>query len=160
MKFTFCTLSWVVFFLFFIACNRPDPALDAAHHQSVELTEAMRQSHKGMQEKLDFMQKENRELSAKAKDASQPDSALLATVLQTDAVILHFESLLKQQKELIEQNEDFIKKHERSSVPAAEMQAQHEQIRQNYEKVQTEAASLLVQLESMKTMHETVEPAE
>ncbi len=123
------------------------------------MTEAMRLTHQGMLEKIDFMKKENGEMADKMKDMEQPDSLLAAAVLQTEAIITHYEALAKSQKELIDQNEDFLKKHEKSKVTAAEMQAQHQQVALNYETVQNEAASLLRQVEDMKTKHEIVDPS-
>lgn len=145
--------------LYASACNQQDPALDKAHQEAVEMTEAMRMTHKGMLEKIEFMKKENGEMADKMENLAQPDSLLAAAVLQTEAIIAHYEALAKSQKELIDQNEDFLKKHEKSKVTAAEMQAQHQQVALNYETVQKEAADLLQQVEDMKTKHEIVDPS-
>ena len=153
-----CTLFGTIL-LMAVACKRHDPALDKAHQEALEMTETMRMTHKGMVEKLDFMKKENSEMAAKMDQLERPDSLLAAAVVQTEAIIAHYQALADSQKELIAQNEDFLKKHEKSKVTAAEMQAQRQQIALNFETVQKEAASLLKQVEDMKTKHLIVDPS-
>lgn len=136
-----------------VSCNQPDPAAENDRKEAVEMTEAMRKTHDGLQEKLDFMKKENGDLSGKIKDMEQPDSLMVAAVLQTDAIITHYEAVLKSQKELIDQNEKFIRQDDKTALSDAEKQARHQQIKLNYETVQNEAAALLQQVEAMKTKH-------
>ncbi len=128
-----------------MAC-RQNPQLDAVHQEAVELTEAMRLSHKGMAEKLDYLKTANGEFKRKLNDLSNPADSLHRIIALQDKVIKDFEKMYRKQKRLIDENEDIIKRHERRSISAEEMRAQHQIVRENYEQLQGEAAAIVLEV--------------
>jgi hypothetical protein len=133
-----------------LACNEPNPNLGADHQEAVELTETMRLTHKGMMERLDFLKTENKEFKRRVNDAEPPIDSLKQIVALQDSLINVFEGMCKEQKNLIDNNEDYLKKHERRSLDEAKIAEQHLQIRQNYERLQLQAAAVVHEVENIK----------
>ncbi len=133
-----------------LACNEPNPNLGADHQEAVELTETMRLTHNGMMERLEFLKTENKEFKRRVNDAEPPIDSLKQIVAFQDSLINIFEGMCKEQKDLIDDNEDYLKKHERRSMDEAKMAEQHRQIRQNYERLQLQAAAVVQEVENIK----------
>jgi hypothetical protein len=136
-----------------LACNQTNQSnadKDAEHKVAVELTETMRLSHIGMQERLDFLKKENKDFKAQVKDLNNPNDSLQNIVSLQDSLITQFEGMCKEQKRLIDENEDYIKKHERHPIDAAQIADQHRIIRENYAQLQLQAAAIVQEVENIK----------
>ncbi len=139
--------------LAFPACNESNPNTNTtgeAHQQAVELTETMQLSHKGMEERLEFLKTQNDEFKKQVMDDTSPSDSLKNIVVLQDSLISEFDHMCKEQKRLIDENEDFIKKHERQKLDAAEVVEQHRIIRENYEKLQLQAAAIVQEVENIK----------
>lgn len=132
------------------ACNRPNKDLGAEHQQAVELTETMRLTHKGMMERLEFLKGENKDFKQRIKAADQPADSLMRIVAFQDSLIQAFEDMCKEQKRLIDENEDYIKKHERRSPDGAKVAEQHRKIQENFEQLQLQAAAVVQEVENIK----------
>lgn len=132
------------------ACNRAEPQTGADHQEAVELTETMRLSHKGMEERLDFLKTENKEFKQQVDKLDHPGDSLVQIAAVQDSLIEQFEGMCKEQKKLIDENEDFLKKHERKAMDPAQVAEQHRQIKENYEKLQLQAAAIVHEVEDIK----------
>ena len=133
-----------------LACNHSDPQMGPDHQQAVELTETMRLSHKGMEERLDFLKTENKEFRKQVGDLDHPTDSLNNIVALQDSLINQFEGMCKEQKRLIDENENFIKKHEHRNMGDVQVAEQHRIIRENYEKLQLQAAAIVQEVENIK----------
>ena len=67
-----------------------------------------------------------------------------------DSLVNQLEGMCKEQKRLIEENEDYIKKHERRSLDAAKVEEQHRRIQENYEQMQLHVAAIVQEVENIK----------
>lgn len=143
-------LAAAVFCFAMFGCNHSEPKMDADHQEAVELTETMRLTHKGMEERLNFLKNENKEFKKQVDKLDHPNDSLLQIVTVQDSLIGKFEGMCKEQKRLIDENEDFIKKHERKPLAAAQVVEQHRQIRENYEQLQLQAAAVVQEVENIK----------
>jgi hypothetical protein len=135
------------------ACNKSTPnstTTSGAHQQAVELTETMQLSHKGMEERLTFLKTQNGEFKNQVNAEKSPSDTLKNIVALQDSLISQFEHMCKEQKRLIDENEDFIKKHERQELDTAQVTAQHRIIRENYEQLQLQAAAIVQEVENIK----------
>ena len=144
----FLAVAMVFFALF--ACKQSNTASETGHQEAVELTETMRLSHKGMEERLDFLKTVNKEFKQQVKALDSPNDSLKNIVALQDSLINQFEGMCKQQKRLIDENEDYIKKHERRSLDADKIADQHHEIRKNYEQLQLQAAAIVQEVENIK----------
>jgi len=134
----------------FIGCNQSNPQSTAEHQEAVELTETMQLSHKGMEEKLDFLKTENKDFKRKVNELKNPTDSLENTIALQDSLINDFEKMCREQKRLIDENEDIIKKHERRAIDPAKMAEEHKIILENYEKLQLQAAAVVQEVENIK----------
>lgn len=132
------------------ACNRPGPDLGADHQQAVELTETMRLSHAGMEERLDFLKKEGKDFEQQVDAIDNPKDSLKNIVALQDSLVGVFEGMCRQQKQLIDENEGYLKKHERRNLDAAQVAEQHRRVRENYEQLQLQAAAIVQEVENLK----------
>jgi len=132
------------------ACDQANTATGADHQEAVELTETMRLSQKGMEERLTFLKTENKEFRQKVKASDNPGENLNSIVALQDSLINQFEGMCREQKRLIDENEGYIKKHERKSLDAEQIDKQHRQIRDNYEQLQLQAAAIVQEVENLK----------
>ncbi len=137
----------------FFACNQSNQSSvdnDAEHKVAVELTETMLLSHKGMQERLEFLKNANQDFKKQVNVLNNPNDSLQNIVALQDSLINEFEGMCKEQKRLIDENEDFIKKHERNPLDAAQIADQHRLIRENYAQLQLQAAAIVQEVENIK----------
>ena len=134
-----------------LGCDQSNTDTTSADHQeAVELTETMRLSHKGMEERLTFLKTENKEFKKRVKALENPSDSLTSIVELQDSLINRFESMCSEQKRIIDDNEDYLKKHERKSLDAAKIDEQHQKIRVNYERLQLQAAAIVQEVENIK----------
>ncbi|MBK9012683.1 MAG: hypothetical protein IPM82_00565 [Saprospiraceae bacterium] len=131
-------------------CGNSDSANSKTHQEAVELTETMKLSHDGMMERLEFLKTENREFKKQVKMQAPSDSTLVSIVETQDGLISEFETMCRQQKKLIDENEDYLKKHERRAMDAMQMEEEHRRIRENYETLQLQAAAIVQEVENIK----------
>ncbi len=143
-------LAGAMSFFAFFSCNQPNTATGPDHQEAVELTETMRLSQKGMEERLTFLKTENKEFRKKVKASDNPGESLNSIVALQDSLINQFEGMCREQKRLIDENEGYIKKHERKSLDAEQIDKQHRQIRENYEQLQLQAAAIVQEVENLK----------
>lgn len=132
------------------ACNQSGTSNDAGHQQAVELTETMRLSHKGMEERLDFLKTENKQFRKQVEALDNPADSLKNIVALQDSLIMQFEEMCREQKRLIDENEDFVKKHERKEINDAQTTEEHRKIQENNEKLQLQAAAIVQEVENIK----------
>lgn len=140
-------------FLVLSACNKSSPnatTTSDAHQEAIELTETMQLSHKGMEERLDFLKTQNSEFKKQVNAMPSPADSLKNIVALQDSLINEFDHMCKEQKRLIDENEDFIKKHERQNLDATQVAEQHRIIRENYEQLQLQAAAIVQEVENIK----------
>jgi SMC interacting uncharacterized protein involved in chromosome segregation len=146
-------LGTTIVCLSLFACNPSNQSnadKDAEHKVAVELTETMRLSHKGMEERLEFLKKENKDFKMQVNALNNPNDSLHNIVALQDSLINQFEDMCKEQKRLIDENEDYIKKHERNPLDAAQVAEQHRVIRENYAQLQLQAAAIVQEVENIK----------
>lgn len=143
-------LAVAIVFSLLPACKQSNTPTDAAHQQAVELTETMRLSHKGMEERLDFLKTENKQFRKQVDALGNPADSLKNTVALQDSLINQFEGMCREQKRLIDENEDFIKKHECKEMSEAQTAEEHRKISENYEKLQLQAAAIVQEVENLK----------
>ena len=144
-------LAVAMAFFAFTSCNQPTPSeTGEAHQQAIELTETMRLSHKGMEERLDFIKTESKQFRKQVEALKNPADSLENIVSLQDSLVKQFEGMCKEQKRLIDENENFIKKHEHRKMDDVQVAEQHRIIRENYEKLQLQAAAIVQEVENIK----------
>lgn len=143
-------LAAAVFCFAIFACNQTEPQTGAAYQEAMKFTENMRLIHKGMEDRLDFLKTENKEFKKKVGRLDHPADSLTQIVALQDSIITRFEGMCREQKRLIDQNEDLLRKQERRSLDPAKVAEQQQQIKENYERLQLHTAAVVQEVENIK----------